>query len=66
MRRLKGMGESVEDLKDVFLKQVRGVMELAGALTQTDVKDLERVQKTTLHIMLGGDYKDYRNALDIV
>ena len=29
-------------------------------------KDLERVQKTALHIMLGGDYKDYGTALDIV
>ena len=71
MRRLKGMGASVEDLKDVYLKQVRSVMEFAvpawnGALTQADEKDLERVQKTALHIMLGGDYKDYGTALDIV
>ena len=38
MRRLKGMGASVEDLKDVYLKQVRSVMEFDvpawnGALT---------------------------------
>ena len=71
MRRLKGMGASVEDLKDVYLKQVRSVMEFAvpawnGALTQADWNDLERVQKTALYIMLGGDYKDYGTALDIV
>ena len=37
-----------------------------GALTQGDVKDIERVQKTALHIMLGGKYNDYRSALDTV
>ena len=50
MRRLKGMGATLEDLKDVYLKQVRSVLELAvpawnGALTQTDGKDIERVKK---------------------
>ena len=46
-------------------------MELAapawnGALTQSDSQDIERVQKTALHIMLGDSYVNYRNALDIV
>ena len=50
LSRLKGMGATLEDLKDVYLKQVRSVLELAvpawnGALTQTDVKDMERVKK---------------------
>ena len=52
LRRLKGMGATLEDLKDVYLKQVRSVLELAvpawiGALTQTDVKDIERVKKNS-------------------
>ena len=71
LRRLKGMGATVDDMKDVYLKQVRSVLELAvpawnGALTQGDVKDIERVQKTALHIMLGGNYNEYRSALDTV
>ena len=71
LRRLKGMGATLEDLKDVYVKQVRSVLELAvpawnGALKQTDIKDIERVQKTALHIMLGGSYNDYKSALDIV
>ena len=37
-----------------------------GALTQADAKDIERVQKTALHIMLGGNYNDYKSALDTV
>ena len=53
----KGCHYSIDDLKDVFIKQVRSVLELAvpvwnGALNQTDKKDLERVQNPALHIML--------------
>ena len=69
MRRLKVMGATVDDLKDVFIKQVRSVLELAvpawnSALSQEDIKDIERVQKTALHIMLGDSYQSYVNALD--
>ena len=65
------MGASLDDLKDVFIKQVRSVLELAvpawnAALNQTDKKDIERIQKTALHIMLGDSYQSYVNALDKV
>ena len=65
------MGASVDDLKDVFIKQVRSVLELAvpawnAALSQVEKKDIERVQKTALHIILGDSYHSYVNALDIV
>ena len=71
VRRLKGMGASVEDLKDVYMKQVRCVLELAvaawnGAITQKEKIDIERVQKTALHIMLGGLYQSYGDALELV
>ena len=71
LRRLKKLGANYEELLDVYIKQVRSVLELAvpawnGALTQGDVKDIERVQKTALHIMLGGNYNEYRSALDTV
>ena len=71
LRRLKGMGATVDDMKDVYLKQVRSVLELAvpawnGALTQADAKDIERVQKTAVHIMLGTNYNDCRSALNTV
>ena len=71
MRRLKGMGATLEDLKDIYIKQVRSVLELAvpawnAAITQTEMKDIERVQKTALHIILGESYQSYRNALEIV
>ena len=70
LRRLNGLGASLIDMKDVFIKQVRSVLELAvpawnGALTKSDCKSIERVQKTALYIMLGG-YPDYQKALNIV
>ena len=47
LRRLKGLGASLEESKDVYIKQVRSVMELAvsvwqPALTNQEVKQIER------------------------
>ena len=33
-------------------------------LTQQEIKQIERVQKCALHIILGEEYKDYRSALE--
>ena len=56
---------------DVYTKQVRSILELAvpvwsPGLTQLEVKQLERVQKTAFHIIVGEDYVSYDNALDIL
>jgi hypothetical protein len=50
LRRLKKHGAGPDDLKDVFIKQVRSVLELAvpawdPRLTQSDSIDIERVQR---------------------
>ena len=37
-----------------------------SALSQTEKKDIKRIQKTALHIMLGDSYQSYVNALDKV
>ena len=71
IRRLKTMGATAEDMKDVFIKQVRSILELAvpawhAAITQSERKDIERVQKTALHIILGGDYTSYSSALEVM
>ena len=71
LRRLKGMGANVLDLKDIYIKQVRCILELAvaawnGALTKRETIDIERVQKTALHVMLGGLYQSYGDAIDLV
>ena len=71
IRRLKTMGATNEQLKDSFVKQVRSIMEFAApawhaAITNAERTDIERVQKTAMHIILGEEYSDYRRALQTV
>ena len=68
IRRLKGMGANEEELIDIYIKQVRSVLELAvpawhGAITQVERNEIERVQKAAHHIILGDKYLSYRSAL---
>ena len=68
IRRLKTHGANLDDLKDVFIKQIRSVLEFGTpvwncGLTKAESLDIERVQKAFLHIALGNDYKCYENAL---
>ena len=63
------MGASNSDLLYVFTKQIRSVAEFAvpvwnSSLTGEDIADIERLQKTALHIILGDDYKSYNSALN--
>ena len=69
LRRLKNLGASSENLLDVYIKQIRCVLELAapawqGSITLVEKKDLERVQKCALHIILGKKYSSYEDALE--
>ena len=68
LRRLKEMGANGDELIDLYVKQVRSILELAvpawqGAITQEDRNDIERVQKAAHHIILGDKYVSYRTAL---
>ena len=59
----------LDDLKDVFIKQIRSVLEFGtpvwnSGLTKADSLDIERVQKAFLHIALGDDYQGYAEALN--
>ena len=68
LKRLKRQGASLDDLRDIYVKQVRSVLEFgvpvwSSGLTQEDALDIERVQKSFLHIALGNDYTDYQAAL---
>ena len=67
LRRLKGLGASTDELLDVYIKQVRSVLELAvpvwePALTIHEVKQIERIQKCALAIILGDQYNNYDQA----
>ena len=68
LRRLKGLGASTNELLDVYQKQVRSVLELAvpvwqPALTQQEMRQIERVQRCALYVILGDNYGSYDNAL---
>ena len=67
LRRLKNLGASNHQLVDVYVKQVRSVLELAvpvwhSSLTVADKLDIERVQKAALHVILGDSYHSYSSA----
>ena len=56
------------DLVDIYTKQVRSILEFGvpvwnSGLTQEEVSDLERVQKSFLYVALGSDYVNYKSAL---
>ena len=68
IRRLKNMGASQWDLVDMYTKQIRSVLELAvpawqGALTLEEKLDIERIQKSAAHIIMGQKYHSYDFAL---
>ena len=71
LRRLKKLGATAEELRDVYIKQIRSVLELAvpawhPSITSSERADIERVQKTALHVILGMDYRAYGAALDLL
>ena len=70
-RWLKNLEADEEDLLDVYVKQVRNVSELGVqawhcSRTQGETRDIERVQKSALHIVLGNKYISYKHALEFV
>ena len=70
IKRLKKAGANLEDLKEVYIKQIRSLLEFGvpvwnSGITQDEILDIERVQKTFLYIVLGSDYVCYENALDV-
>ena len=53
---------------DIYIKQIRSILELAvpawqGGVSQAEKQDLERIQKCACHIILGTEYQSYREAL---
>ena len=71
LRRLKYLNADIFDLKDVYEKQVRSVLEFGvpvftAGLTEVECKTIERVQKTALAIILGPQYTSYPEALNIL
>ena len=68
LRRLKLLGASNATLIDYYHKSIRPVLEFGspiwtGALTQANINDIEKIQKTSFKIILGQNYSTYHEAL---
>ena len=68
LRRLKNLGAQDDDLVDLYSKQVRSVLELAvpawhGGINQAQRIQIERIQKSACHIILGDRYQSYKTAM---
>ena len=71
LRRLQNLGAEKEDLLEIYRTQVRCVLEMAvpawhSSISQLEKRNIERVQKSAFHIILGHDYISYRNALKVL
>ena len=71
LRKVSKFGAGIEDLKTIYILFIRSLLEQSAtvwhsSLTNDNTKDLERVQKTALRIILGNRYKSYTNALNIL
>ena len=69
LRRLSAFNIGTEDMKTIYILFVRSQLEQSAVvwhslLTEENRTDLERVQKSALRIILGGQYKSYKNALE--
>ena len=70
IKRLVNHGATLNDLIDVYTKQVRSILEFGvpvwnSSLTKQQSLEFERVQKAFHHIALGNLYSDYKSALGI-
>ena len=70
IKRIVKHGATLNDLIDVYIKQVRSILEFGvpvwnSSLTKQESLEFERVQKAFHHIALGNSYFDYESALDI-
>ena len=64
LRRLKKLNFDLFHILDVYTKEVRSLLELAvpvwhSGLTRLQSAQIERVQKTAFHIILGDEYSGY-------
>ena len=64
LRRMKNFKLDIEYLLDTYTKEIRSLLELAvpvwhSGLTVKQSRDIERVQKTALYIILGDSHLNY-------
>ena len=70
IKRLYNLGATKSQMLDVYIKQVRSILELAvpawhPSLTIADKLAIERVQKSALQIIYGLEYDSYASACEM-
>ena len=70
LRRMKTYNLSIESICDTYVKEKRSILELAfpvwhSGLTQKQNRDIERVQKIALLILLGDHFVNYEVACSL-
>ena len=69
LRNLKKYGASEDQMLEVYIQQIRSVVEMAcpvwnSGLTSQEVRSLERVQRTAMAVIRGENHTCYREALE--
>ena len=70
LTKLRYVGVTIEDLIDIYVLFIRSVTEYCAtafhsSLTVEQATDIERIQKTSLKIILGDSYVSYEAALEM-
>ena len=68
LRRVAGFGTPIDDLKIIYILFIRSILEQSAtvwhsSLTNENVNDLERIQKSAIKIILRDDYTEYKQGL---
>ena len=71
LRQAVKFGAPLEDKKIIYILYVRSVLEQScqvwnSRLTEQNITDLERVQKSALRLIINKQYDDYNSALDMI
>ena len=71
LRRISSFGASWSDLKMIYISYIRSILEQNctvwnSSLSVENSENIERVQKTSLKIILKYEYKSYENALKLL
>ena len=70
LTKLRYVGVNTEDLIDIYILFIRSITEYCSvafhsSLTVAQATDIERIQKTSLKVILGDSYVDYPAALEM-
>lgn len=71
LRKISSFGASLDDLKNIYILYIRSLLEQSctvwhSGLTAENSEDLERVQKSSLKIILKEKFQSYEHALSLL